>query len=160
MKIQTEKSWMIQQVKANFDIRELVDPFTYNRWGEKSWMFLQKDLLNVIRVLRNEVLKVPMIVNTWASGGDFDERGLRSNLCDLVKSKTQKETLYLSPHMMGAAIDFHTKEYTAEQIREKIKEYWGFYSDFPAIRLEKDVTWVHIDVFDDGKGNYVTEFNG
>lgn len=151
---------MIQQVKANFDIRELVDPSTYNRWGEKSWMFLQKDLLNVIRILRNEVLKVPMIVNTWASGGEFDERGFRSNLCDLVKSKTDNGTLYLSPHMMGAAIDFHTNEYPAEEIRNIIRKYWNVYSDLPNIRLEKDVNWVHIDVLDDGRGNRITEFNG
>ena len=72
------KRALIEQVKANFDIRELVCPHTYERWGnELSWQFLQADLLEVIYVLRSRLLKVPMIVNTWASGGQFDERGLR-----------------------------------------------------------------------------------
>lgn len=155
-----EKSYLISLLKRKFDIRELVDPYTYNRWGEKSWMFLQFDLLQVIAELRFSILKIPMIVNTWASGGEFDERGLRSNLCELVKSKTDKGTLYLSPHMMGAAIDFHTDEYSAEEVRNIIRKYWNVYSDLPNIRLERDVNWVHIDVFDDGKGNRITEFNG
>lgn len=155
-----DKADLIGMVKRKFDIRELVDPYTYDRWGEKSWMFLQYDLLQVIAELRFGILRVPMIVNTWASGGKFDERGLRSNLCDLVKSKTDKGTLYLSPHMMGAAIDFHTDKFTSEEVRNIIRKYWGVYSDLPDIRLEKDVNWVHIDVFDDGSGNRITEFNG
>lgn len=155
-----EKPYLINLVKRNFDIRELVDPYIYNRWKEKSWIFLQSDLLQVIAELRFSILKVPMIVNTWASGGEFDERGLRSNLCELVKSKTDKGTLYLSSHMMGAAIDFHTDEYSAEEVRNIIRKYWNVYSDLPNIRLERDVSWVHIDVFDDGSGNRVTEFNG
>ena len=155
-----EKPYLIGLVKRKFDIRELVDPYTYNRWGEKSWMFLQFDLLQVIAELRFSILKVPMIVNTWASGGWYDERGLRSNLCGIVKSNTDKGILYLSPHMMGAAIDFHTDEYSAEEVRNIIRKYWNIYSNLPNIRLERDVSWVHIDVFDDGNGNRVTEFNG
>lgn len=151
------KKALIQQVKANFDIRELVCPHTYERWGnELSWQFLQADLLEVIYVLRSRLLKVPMIVNTWASGGEFDERGLRCNMCELVKSKS---SVYLSPHCMGAAIDFHTNEIAPEEIRNIIRKNWKRYSSVP-IRLERDVNWVHIDVFDRAGGNLITEFNG
>ena len=154
------KKDLISILKNNFDIRELVCEDVYKRWGDRSWMFLQTDLLCVINELRNNLLQVPMIVNTWASGGLLDERGLRCNQCGIVKSKTDNRTLYLSPHMMGAAIDFHTNEYSAEEVRNIIRKYWRIYSDLPNIRLERDVSWVHIDVFDDGSGNRVTEFNG
>lgn len=150
------KEALIKQAQANFDIRELVCPHTFNRWGSDSWMFLQVGLLEVIQVLRNEILKVPMIVNTWASGGRFDERGLRCNMCDIVKSKS---SVYLSPHCMGAAIDFHTNEIEPEKIRNLIRKNWKRYSSVP-IRLERDVNWVHIDVFDRANGNLITEFNG
>lgn len=150
------KRALIEQVRANFDVRELVCPHTYERWGSDSWMFLQADLLEVIYVLRYRLLKVPMIVNTWASGGQFDERGLRCNMCDLVKSKS---SIYLSPHCMGAAIDFHTNEMTPEEIRNLIRANWRKYSFVP-IRLERDVNWVHIDVFDRGNDTLITEFNG
>lgn len=153
------KKELISRVKANFDIRELVCPLAYERLGEQCWQFLQADLLAVIYTLRSRMLKVPMVVNTWASGGDFDERGLRCNLCKLVKSKTNRGTLYLSPHCMGAAIDFHTKEYTPEQIRNMIRENWHRYSSIP-VRIERNVDWVHIDVFDRANGNLITEFNG
>lgn len=150
------KRALIEQVRANFDIRELVCPHTFDRWGSDSWQFLQADLLEVIYVLRYRLLKVPMIVNTWASGGQFDERGLRCNMCDLVKSKS---SIYLSPHCMGAAIDFHTNEMTPEEIRNLIRMHWHKYSSIP-IRFERDVNWVHIDVFDRANGNLITEFNG
>ena len=153
----TRKENLIRQVKANFDIRELVCPHTYERWGDElSWQFLQADLLEVIYVLRSQLLKVPMIVNTWASGGQFDERGLRCNMCELVKSKS---SIYLSPHCMGAAIDFHTNSIEPEKIRNLIRMNWRKYSSVP-IRLERDVNWVHIDVFDRGKDTLITEFNG
>lgn len=151
------KRALIEQVKANFDIRELVCPHTYERWGnELSWQFLQADLLEVIYVLRSRLLKVPMIVNTWASGGQFDERGLRCNMCEIVKSKS---SIYLSPHCMGAAIDFHTNSIEPEKIRNLIRMNWRKYSFVP-IRLERDVNWVHIDVFDRGNDTLITEFNG
>lgn len=154
-----EKKDIIERVKANFAIQELVCKHTYDKWKDTSWQFLQKDLLQVIDILRNNLLKVPMIINTWNQGGAFDERGLRCNLCNTVASKTTAGKLYLSPHILGAAIDFHTKEFTAEEIRQKIRLNWREVSDIP-IRIEKDVTWVHIDVFDRGSGNLITEFNG
>ena len=154
----SRKRILIDSIRNEFDVRELVCPHTYERWGEKSWQFLQADLLEVIRVLRHEILNVPMIVNTWASGGQFDERGLRCNLCDTVKAKFSKGTLYLSPHCMGAAIDFNTNEYDAEQVRNLIRQNWNKYSSTP-IRLERDVNWVHIDVFDGATNNLITEFN-
>lgn len=151
------KRALIEQVRANFDIRELVCPHTYERWGsELSWQFLQADLLEVIYVLRTQLLKTPMIVNTWTSGGQFDERGLRCNMCEIVRSKS---SVYLSPHCMGAAIDFHTNSIEPEEIRNLIRMNWRKYSFVP-IRLERDVNWVHIDVFDRGNDTLITEFNG
>lgn len=154
------KKELIEQVKKNFSIKELVCPQVFNKWGsETSWQFLQKDLLEVIHILRNELLMTPMIVNTWGVGGKYDERGLRCNLSETVKSKTDSGTLYLSPHLMGCAIDFHTKEISAEEIRNIIRRNWVTVSDIP-IRLERGTNWVHIDIFNKGVNELITEFNG
>jgi hypothetical protein len=50
------------------------------------------------------IFNEPITVNTWHKNGSFDERGLRCNLCELVKDKT---TVYLSAHSLGKAIDFN-----------------------------------------------------
>ena len=90
-------------------------------------------------------------------GGRFDERGFRNNISDIVKSKTVSGSLYISPHMLGAAIDFDAKGMTAEEARNKIIQSQDL---LPCpIRLESGTNWVHIDVYDSlGSSKKVTMF--
>ena len=72
---------------------------------------------------------------------------MRCNLCPLVKSK---KGVYVSAHITGNAIDFTCDDKTAEEIREII---------LPCkVRLEDGVSWVHIDVYDDGTEDKITTF--
>ena len=50
--------------------------------------------------------------------GNMHQRGMRCNLCLLVKSK---KGVYVSAHVTGNAIDFTCDDKTAEEIREIIK---------------------------------------
>lgn len=68
-------------------------------------------------------------------------------MCSIVKSKTSP---YLSAHVLGRAGDFNVEGMSAEVARNKIVELEHILP-YP-IRLEKDVTWVHIDVMDFGQG--------
>lgn len=147
---------IIQQLKTYFSVADLVCDHTYAKFGAvKSWQFLHTELLHTILVLRTQILGVPMIVNY----GSKHQRGLRCNICQLVKDKTVKNELYLSSHINGAAIDFDAKGLTAEQSRQRIKEKADLLP-FP-IRLEKAVGWVHIDVYDDPTTDAkIVEFNG
>ena len=140
---------IIQLVKKYFTIQELVCPHVYKQFGEDSWKFLSTELLHTIYMVRHVILKVPMYIN----GGNYSQRGLRCNLCSLVKAKTKP---YLSAHVTGNGIDFTCKEYTAEQIRQKIKEN---YDVLPYnIRLEENVSWCHIDVYDEGNNKRINTF--
>jgi hypothetical protein len=65
----------------------------------------------------------------------------------------------MSAHCLGKAIDFNAKDQSAEETRKIIKANIDKF-EYP-IRLEKDVTWVHIDVMQpNGSTANLVEFNG
>ena len=130
---------LIKKVKENFQLKELVCPHCVKTYGDKAWQFLSTELLSTIYVLRNEVIKKPMIVN---NGTTFTQRGLRCNICELVKGKT---TPYMSAHTLGKAIDFHVNGMEAEEVRQLIKDNIDKF-EYP-IRLEEAVSWIHIDCY-------------
>lgn len=130
---------LIEKVKKNFQLKELVCPHCVKTYGDKAWQFLSTELLSTIYVLRNEVIKKPMIVN---NGTTFTQRGLRCNICELVKGKT---TPYMSAHILGKAIDFHVNGMEAEEVRQLIKDNIDKF-EYP-VRLEEAVSWIHIDCY-------------
>jgi hypothetical protein len=74
-------------------------------------------------------------------------------MCPLVKSK---KSVYVSGHTTGNAIDFNCEGKTAEEIRDIIKAKPLL---LPCkVRLEEGVSWVHIDVYDDGTEDKITTF--
>lgn len=133
---------LIQEVKKYFSITELVCPHTYEKFKETSWQFLNEKLLHTLLILRTEIFKAPMTINN----GQFTQRGLRCNICSLCKDKTTKNQIYLSAHVLGLAVDFDVKGFTAQQARDKIALEA---SKMPFnVRLEADVNWVHIDLYE------------
>lgn len=143
---------IIERIKDNnyFEIRELVCPHTYKTWGNASWKFLQTDALHTLLVLREDILQVPMVINTYHIGKEATQRGLRCNLCPIPKDKTLKGVLYLTAHRGGAWDIVFTLNsgMTAAKARRLIKEKQHL---LPCnVRIEKDVTWLHIDVYDEG----------
>jgi len=150
---------IITELKEFFDIRELVSRKVYDRYAERSWRFLDTDLLECILIVRRNLGK-PIIANTWMSGGSYQQRGLRENLSRIVSSKTRAGSLYISAHMLGKAIDFKVPGYTAEEVRMKIKDM-----EFPCkVRLEhhkegEPISWVHLDVIDEDKNDMIYFFD-
>lgn len=91
---------------------------------------------------------MPLVCNTKT----LKQRGFRCNCCELVKSKTEKGTLYVSPHTLGMGVDLSSPEMSAAEMREKIKENAIF---APCnVRIEADVNWLHIDVLPQDKKVY------
>lgn len=147
---------LINDISEYFSIQELVCSHTYTAFKDKSWQFLDDNLLETILVIRRDILNVPLTVNTYHKNGTFTQRGLRCNICKLVWDKSKANKIYLSAHVNGAGIDFIPSGMTAEQARQKIRDN----SDklpFP-IRLEKNVSWVHLDVYDYMNGKKINEF--
>lgn len=138
-----------------FTIDELVCEHVYDRFGEIAWQFFDQRLLISIDLLR-ERLNKPIFVNDWQVHGEFSQRGLRCTKCQLVASAVMEGRVYCSPHITGQAVDFDVQGLLAEEVRqwivknEKILPY--------PIRLERDVSWVHLDTRDADKGK-VYQFN-
>jgi len=148
---------IIKELKQYFDIKELVCPHTYKKFGERSWQFFDSEFLENLLILRKDVLKVPLVCNDWSKGGQFSQRGFRCNICELVKSKTLKNQIYLSAHCNGAGADFSSSKMSAKQMRELIKENQHLFT--VPVRVERDVSWLHFDIYDSGDNKY-TEFVG
>lgn len=131
------RSELIKKVNKYFSIKELVCDHTLERFGIDAWKFLNPQALETLLVLRTKILKVPLTINT----NEAHQRGLRCNLCALVK---EKQTQYLSGHVLGCAFDILSKDLTAAQMRTLIvqqKELLPY-----SIRIEAGVTWLHFDL--------------
>lgn len=128
---------ILTEIKQYFNIKELVCNHTYAKFGERAWQFLDTNYLHALLIVRRDILKAPMICNY---GSSF-QRGLRCNMCEMVKGK---KAIYLSAHILGKAGDFTISGITAEEARQKIKANTHL---LPCnIRLEADVNWLHLDV--------------
>lgn len=150
------RSDIIKELGSYFDLQELVGPKEYGRDKNLCWRYFRTELLHTLLVVRRDILKTPMTVNNWNAGGSFFQRGFRSNISDIVKKKTIAGDLYISAHALGCAVDFDAKSMSAEEARSKIISNKNLLP-YP-IRLEKGVTWVHLDTYDSGNGDKVTLF--
>ena len=140
---------MNHRLSRYFDIQELVCPHVYDKFGLYAWQFFDPRLLDVMLVVR-EKTGLPIVVNNWAAGGQLTQRGLRCNLCPIVKEKTSLEKLYMSPHPMGMALDFNIVGQTVEETHKWIVDN-RILLPHP-IRLEEPdgINRVHLDTRSDG----------
>ena len=133
-------------IPKHFEVQELVCPHVYKKWGHNPnfiWNFFDPRLLKTLDFLREKINK-PIYANNWTLVGVFDERGLRCNLCDLVKSKTNLSKTYMSSHILGKACDFDVKDMTSLEVRSWIISHAN---ELPfSLSLEDKVNWVHIDM--------------
>lgn len=144
---------IIKELGSYFDIVELVCPHTYNKWKDRSWQFLDTAFLHNLLVLRRDIIKQSMYCNNWDKQGQFSQRGLRCNLCQIVKDK---KDVYLSAHVLGKAGDFDVKSMTAEQARGLILDHQDMLP-YP-FRLEGKVGWLHFDSLDTMNGIHAVVF--
>lgn len=145
------RAQVLQEIKRYFTIKELVCPHTAQRFGETAWQFLDTELLETMLVIRKNLGKAVLVNN-----GGSTQRGLRCNICQIPKDKTMRNQIYLSSHVNGAGLDFSVSGMTAQQVRDWIASNERLLP-YP-IRLEKDVTWVHLDVYDVGNGRKINYF--
>jgi hypothetical protein len=130
----------------HFDLKELVCPDIYAKFGQIAWQFFDDKMLMTLDLLRDQL--GPIYVNNWDIKGEFDERGFRCIQCSLVKKAIKDKRLYVSPHMTGQGVDFDVEGMSAGEVRIWILSN-QIKLGFP-IRLEKNVSWVHLDTRDAG----------
>lgn len=131
---------IVAKLKRYFKIKELVCQHILAKFKGRedvAWDFLNKDLLEVLLWIR-ETLGKPITIN---KGSLATQRGMRCNLCQMVKDKV---VAYLSSHVLGSGIDFDVEGMTADEVRQWLVDNQDSLPH--SIRLERDVTWVHLDV--------------
>ena len=148
---------LINKLKKNFSIQELVCEHCYKKFGETAWQFLSTELLSTLYTLRYVIFNKPMTINTWHNGGGLSQRGLRCNMCPLVKDK---KSVYISAHILGCAIDFNVKDTEIEDCKKLIRQNIDKF-EYP-IRMESNTTtWMHVDTYQPtGSEAKLVEFKG
>lgn len=154
-----KRSELVNELKKFFKIEELVCKHVYNKYREDQiWSFFSMAALETLLVLRRDIIKKPFVINNWKStSGNYTQRGLRCNLCQIPKEKTRLEKVYMSAHCSGEAFDITVQGMTAEEARKMIDRQQTILP-YP-IRIESGVSWLHVDTYDVGNGKKVTYFN-
>lgn len=141
-----------------FNIYELIPPEVFtledmeatDKHMQPGWVFLNNRLLETIDVVR-EIIGHPLICNTWFQDGNRKYCGWRPKYCSVGAP--------LSQHKEGNAVDLICPYMSAEEMRQKIYDNRDRLP-YP-IRIEKDVTWLHIDCKEmDYKGKKIYFFKG
>lgn len=138
-----------------FGLEELICPHVYYKFGNFAWNFFDTRLIMTLDAIRDRIGRA-IFVNDWHKKGQFSQRGLRCPECQLVKDKAVAGELYMSAHTLGKAVDFEIQGMLAEESRKWIiqhEEWWP-----AAIRLESGVSWVHLDVYNDGTQKKIITF--
>lgn len=127
-----------------FDIKELVSPIVYEKWGNQAWMFFDEQILKDLDYIR-ETYGSPIIINNWNS--NLKQCGLRSNMDEMVKNK---KTLYLSAHCLSKGFDLHCFYGHNNKLWQHCYNLIlsGKLKSFKRLENIKDTpTWTHIDSF-------------
>lgn len=135
-----------------FSIQELVDEEVYNLLEDDAYKLFDDRLIETIDSVR-DILDVPLICNNWHWGGSRDLCGYRSKKCTIGAPK--------SFHKRGMAVDLISSQMSAKDMRNKLEKYQDTLP-YP-IRIEKwddngEISWLHIDVSENTKGNKIYFF--
>lgn len=139
-----------------FELYELLPPELYKvdyyeseSARELGYGLIDEKLLITIDIIREDIVKAPLICNTWYINGTIKNAGVRSSNCTVGASNSQ--------HKLGKAIDLVCHYYSAEEMRQMLEKNKHLLP-FP-IRVERNVDWLHIDVKDmDYKGKKIVYF--
>jgi len=124
----------------HFKIHELVPKVLYDTYGEKAWRYVDVRLIETIDKLKEVFSDGTMTINNYYWGGNREWSGIRT--------PDSKYYSVGSQHSYGNALDIVWSEYTAEEVRQYILNNQ---EEFPHIRrLEKDVSWCHLDLANTG----------
>jgi hypothetical protein len=127
-------------VTDNFYLDEFIDPMTYSARGERSLQLMDYRIICAIDYLRTTINR-PIIINNWASGGQFRLRGFRP--------EGTRTGAKWSQHKFGRALDFHVPGMTVAEVHKVIQAHSRFLIErgwLTTIEDSRDTpTWTHID---------------
>ena len=125
------------KVSEHFDLQEFVDPVTFGKFGDKSLQFIDPKLFAIAEAFRGLVFG-PATINTWHTGGQYKESGLR-------RFDTATGAKY-SQHKFGRAIDIKIVGGNYDHLRSLIRYHWPELKEAGLTTIELDTpTWLHLD---------------
>lgn len=128
------------KVSPHFRIEEFIPEQIYKTYGDKSIWFVDIRLIEGMEWLRT-YFNASIIINTWHTGGTFQNRGFRSPQATVGAR--------LSQHKFGRACDFNVSGLTVPQTYNAIVADWDTIRKHTFFTTLEDVadtpTWIHID---------------
>ena len=123
-------------VSKHFKIHELVPKKMYQKYGEKSWRYVDVRLIETIDKLKEKFDDGTITINNYFWGGSREWSGIRT--------PDSPNYSYGSQHSFANAFDMVFSKYTADEVRSYIIENPD---EFPHIKgLELGTSWVHLDI--------------
>ena len=127
------------KVSKHFNLQELVDKETFQRFGGASEWFLDPKAVAVLEALRSEF--GGCTVNDWSWGGQLQYRGFRPIHCEVGGKYSQ--------HRFGRAFDCNFKLATPDEVRSHILRNQEKWLDLGLTTIEDgkySPTWLHMDI--------------
>jgi len=132
------------KVSKNFHLWEFMPKGIYQKYGDKCTWFISKKIVQIAQSIRDHY-KLPMTINNWANGGEFQYRGFRPANCSVGAS--------LSAHKRGMAIDFTVGDIDpmiiqedAIACRENPRSWHPAWTKMITRIEEGTPTWTHVDI--------------
>ena len=119
-----------------FKVHELVPRKMFEKYGEKSWRYVDVRHIETIDILKEHFNLGTMTINNYFWGGSREWSGIRTPDSPWYS--------YGSQHSFANALDIVFSDYTAQEVREYIIENKHIFKHIKG--LELGVSWVHIDV--------------
>ena len=119
-----------------FKVHELVPKKMFEKYGEKSWRYVDVRHIEAIDILKEHFNLGTMTINNYFWGGSREWSGIRTPDSPWYS--------YGSQHSFANALDIVFSDYTAQEVREYIIENQNIFKHIKG--LELGVSWVHIDV--------------
>jgi hypothetical protein len=126
--------WELQ----HFTAQEFLPQAIFAKYGIAGLEAMDARILWTLDQLRN-TFNVPITVNNWDAGGEFDQRGYRTDPALLAQTP-------LSQHRFGRACDFQIASTTPDQFRKMVAD-GGLKNELAFITHIENATpdWIHID---------------
>lgn len=128
------------KITPNFYLDEFIDPSIYATRGERSINLMDYRIIKFTQWLR-ELTGAPIIVNNWASGGQYKESGLR-------RANTMTGAKW-SQHKYGRAVDLKCSTMKPRELFDVILKYEDYViKEQLCTTIENTLftpTWLHCD---------------
>ena len=129
-------------ISANFKIQEFVPKEIYDVYGDRSIMFIDKRIIDIVQALR-DISGRPIVINNWhtsSPGNKYNESGYR-------KPDTKTGAKY-SQHKFGRAADVKVSGMNPKDVVNLILKNEMYFVNLGLTTIENvehTPTWVHLD---------------